>query len=108
MSAFYKTNMLSWIFIMLSHWNNSLCCFTLDIFSWFWANQSLLLFLTAVLYSWSLHMNHSLIHNSLLKCWPSFVSQISCISSFSRLSENQLLSLLNRRELPMEVRHLCY
>ena len=41
----FYTNTLSWIFIVLSHWNNSLwvdMSFHLDTSFWFWANQSLL------------------------------------------------------------------
>jgi hypothetical protein len=44
-SALYKTNTLSWIFIVLAHWNNSL---RIDksphsnTLSWFRANQFLL------------------------------------------------------------------
>jgi hypothetical protein len=40
-----------WIFILLSHWNNSLwvdMSLHSDILSWFWANQSLLLLHIAV------------------------------------------------------------
>ena len=51
MSALYLTNMLSWIFIMLAHWNNSLQVDMLlhsDILFWFRANQSLFLLLSVV------------------------------------------------------------
>jgi len=44
-SSLYKTNTLSWIFIVLAHWNNSLQIDMLshsDTLSWFRANQSLL------------------------------------------------------------------
>ena len=43
--------MLSWIFIVLDHWNNSLrvdMSLNSDTLSWFLANQSLLLFYKAV------------------------------------------------------------
>jgi hypothetical protein len=46
MSAVYKTNMLSWIFIVLTHWNNSQrvdMSLPLDTLSRFLANQALLL-----------------------------------------------------------------
>jgi hypothetical protein len=44
-SALYKTNTLSWIFIGLAHWNNSLrvdMSLHLDTLFWFRANQSAL------------------------------------------------------------------
>jgi hypothetical protein len=44
-SALYYTNTLSWIFIVLAHWNNSLRIDMsphLDTLSWFRANQSFL------------------------------------------------------------------
>jgi hypothetical protein len=44
-SALYKTNTLSWIFIVLAHWNNSLrvdMSLHLDTLFWFRANQSAL------------------------------------------------------------------
>jgi hypothetical protein len=46
MSTLYESNTLSWIFIVLAHWNNSpLAIMSLhsDTLFWFWANQSLLL-----------------------------------------------------------------
>jgi hypothetical protein len=49
-SALYKTNTLSWIFIVLAHWNNSLrvdMSLHLDTLFWFRANQSLLFLLNA-------------------------------------------------------------
>ena len=48
MSTLYY--MLSWIFIMLAHWNNSQridMLLLLETLSWFWANQSMLLLLNA-------------------------------------------------------------
>jgi len=50
MSKLYKTNTLSWIFIVLAHWNNSPwvdMSLHSDTLFWFRANQSLLLFLSA-------------------------------------------------------------
>ena len=50
-SILYLTNTLSWIFIVLAHWNNSPgvdMSLHSDILFWFWANQCLLLLLTAV------------------------------------------------------------
>ena len=49
-SALFQTNKLSWIFIALAHWNNSLRINMSpysDTLFWFWANQSLLLLLNA-------------------------------------------------------------
>jgi hypothetical protein len=49
-SALYYTNTLSWIFIVLTYWNNSLWIDLsphLDTLSWFWANQSLPFLLNA-------------------------------------------------------------
>ena len=49
-SALFLTNMLSWIFIVLAHWNNSLWIdmwLHLDTLFWFRANQSLLFLLNA-------------------------------------------------------------
>ena len=51
LSALYWTNMQSWIFIVLAHWNKSPrvdIFLHFDILSWFWANQSLLILLNAV------------------------------------------------------------
>ena len=45
------TNTLRWIFMVLAHWNNSLLVdmsLHLNTLFWFWANESLLLFLNAV------------------------------------------------------------
>jgi len=42
-SAFYQTNTLCWIFIVLAHWNNMSP--QSDTLSWFRANQSLLFLL---------------------------------------------------------------
>ena len=45
------TCMLSSIFIVLAHWNSSLCVemsLNLDTFSWFWPNPSLFLLLSAM------------------------------------------------------------
>jgi hypothetical protein len=50
MSALYYTNTLSWILIVLAHWNNSLwvdMSIHLDTLPWFQVNQSLLLLLNA-------------------------------------------------------------
>ena len=50
MSTLYYTNTLSWIFIVLAHWNNSLCVdmsFHSDKLPWFRTNQSLLFLLNA-------------------------------------------------------------
>ena len=52
MSTLYQTNMYasSWIFVVLTHWNNSLQVDMLlhsDALFWFRANQSLLLLLNA-------------------------------------------------------------
>ena len=47
---FIQTNMRSWIFIVLAHWNNSLQIDTsphLDTLSWLQANQPLLFLLNA-------------------------------------------------------------
>jgi hypothetical protein len=47
-STLYLTNTLSWIFLVLTHWNNSPLIDMLphsDTLSWFQANQSLLFFL---------------------------------------------------------------
>jgi len=45
----YQTNMWSWIFIVLAHWNNSqwvdMSLYS-DTLFWFWAKQSLLLLLS--------------------------------------------------------------
>jgi hypothetical protein len=43
-SALYETNTLSWMFIVLAHWNSPLVdmSFHLDTLYWFQANQSLL------------------------------------------------------------------
>ena len=49
-SALYYTNMLSWTFIVLAHWNNSPWIDMLphsSTLSSFWANQSLLYLLNA-------------------------------------------------------------
>jgi hypothetical protein len=49
-SALYQTNTLSWIFIVLAHWNNIPRIDMLphsDTLSWFRANQSLLFLLIA-------------------------------------------------------------
>jgi hypothetical protein len=49
--ALYQTNTLSWIFIVLAHWNNSPWIDMsphLNTLSWFWANQSLFFLLNAV------------------------------------------------------------
>jgi hypothetical protein len=49
-SALYKTNMPSWIYIVLAHWNNSPQVDMSphsDILFWFQANQSLLFLLNA-------------------------------------------------------------
>jgi hypothetical protein len=49
-SALYYTNMLSLIFIVLAHWNNSPLIYMLphsDTLSWFRANQSVLFLLNA-------------------------------------------------------------
>ena len=46
-SAYYKTNTLSWIFIVLAHWNNSLwvdMAHHSDTLSWFRANESCFFF----------------------------------------------------------------
>ena len=48
--ALYQINMLSWIFIMLAHWNNSLrvdMSLHSDTLFWFRANQSLIFLLNA-------------------------------------------------------------
>ena len=50
-STLYQTNTLSWIFIVLGHWNNSLwvdMSLHSDTLSWFQANQSLLFALNTV------------------------------------------------------------
>ena len=50
LSALYYTKTLSWIFIVLAHWNNSPRIDTSlhsDTLSWFRANQSLLFLLNA-------------------------------------------------------------
>ena len=50
MSTLYKTNMLSWIFLVLTHWNNSPrvdMSLHSDTLSWFRANQYLLFLLNA-------------------------------------------------------------
>ena len=49
-SALFLTNTLSWIFIVLAHWNNSTrvdMSLHSDTVSWFRANRSLLFFLNA-------------------------------------------------------------
>jgi hypothetical protein len=50
-SALYYTNILSWIFIMLTHWNSLLIVIDMsphsDTLSWFRDNQSLLFVLNA-------------------------------------------------------------
>jgi hypothetical protein len=49
-SAWYYTNILSWIFIVLAHWNNSPridMSLHSDTLSWFRSNQSLLFLLNA-------------------------------------------------------------
>ena len=49
-SALFQTNTLSWIFIVLAHWNNSPrvdMSLHSDTLFWFWANQSLLFLLNA-------------------------------------------------------------
>jgi hypothetical protein len=49
-SALYKTNTLSWIFIVFAHWNNSTrvdMSLHFDILSWFRAIQSLFFLLNA-------------------------------------------------------------
>ena len=49
--ALYSTNMLSWIFIVLAHWNNSALIDMSphsETLSWFRADQSLLFLLNAV------------------------------------------------------------
>jgi hypothetical protein len=49
-----SARLLSWIFIVLAHWNNSLWIDMwpyLNTLSWFWANQSLLLLLKACVLS---------------------------------------------------------
>jgi hypothetical protein len=49
--ALYQINLLSWIFIMLAHWNNSQqvdMSLHSDTLVWFRANQSLLFLLNAV------------------------------------------------------------
>jgi len=49
--ALYQTNTLSWMFIVLAHWNNSPRIYISphsDTLSWFRANQSLLLLLICV------------------------------------------------------------
>jgi len=49
-NAFYQTNKLTWIFIVLAHWNNSLwvdMSLHMDTLSWFQANQSLFVLLNA-------------------------------------------------------------
>ena len=46
MSILYETNMLSWIFTVLTHRNNSL--WVHDTLSWFWGNQYWFLLLTTV------------------------------------------------------------
>ena len=52
-SALYKTNTISWIYIVLAHWNSSRRVGMSphsDTLSWFWAYQSLLfLFIAACL-----------------------------------------------------------
>jgi hypothetical protein len=58
MSTLYKTNMRSWIFIVLAHWNNILSVdmsTQLLTLSWFKANQSLLL-LRNTAYDWNINM----------------------------------------------------
>jgi hypothetical protein len=48
--ALYQTNTLSWIFIVLAHWNNNPqidMSSHSDTLSWFWAKQSLLFLLNA-------------------------------------------------------------
>jgi hypothetical protein len=50
-SALYWTNTLSWIFIVLAHWNNSPrvdMSVNSDTLFWFRANQSLLFLMNAV------------------------------------------------------------
>jgi hypothetical protein len=50
MKVLYSTNTLSWIFIVLTHWNNSHRIDMSphsDILSWFQANQSLFILLNA-------------------------------------------------------------
>jgi len=50
MSILYKTNMMSWNFKVLAHWNNSPrvdMSLHLNYLSWFRANMSLLLLLKA-------------------------------------------------------------
>ena len=50
MSYFYWTNILSWIYIVLAHWNNNPrveMTFHLDTLFWFSANQYFLLLLSA-------------------------------------------------------------
>jgi len=51
MSALFQTNTLSWIFIVLAHWNNSPevdISLHWDTSSWFQDNQSLFLLLKTV------------------------------------------------------------
>ena len=47
MAALYVTNTLSWIAIVLAHWNNRSRVEMSDILYWFRTNQSLLFFLNA-------------------------------------------------------------
>jgi hypothetical protein len=54
MSALYETNMLSWIFIVLAHWNNIPRIDMsphMDTLSWFQANQFWLLLLKVVCFA---------------------------------------------------------
>jgi hypothetical protein len=59
-SAWYYTNTISWIFMVLVHWNKSprvdMSLHT-NTLSWFWANQYLLLLLNAACFAEKQHIS---------------------------------------------------
>ena len=66
--------MLSWIFIVLAHWNNNSWVDMLhhsDTLSWFWANQSLLcsfsLILNCIVFGLTWSGTHNLLHSRLAR-----------------------------------------
>ena len=86
MSTLYKTNMLSWIIIVLAHWNNSLrvdMSLHSDTLSWFRANQRMLFLLNAA----------SLVEKQCIQILYSLISPDRASNSWSSALEASTLTI---------------